>query len=110
MQKILRRLTATALLVLLICLLVTTALAVSVSPKSYLKSSWGEHSYFDDDDRIPWGSSRLGSSWGDRSYFDDDDRIPWGSSRLGHAQISGTLGGANTIENTRIDRIGEVQM
>ena len=110
MQKILRRLTATALLVLLICLLVTTALAVSVSPKSYLKSSWGEHSYFDDDDRIPWGSSRLGSSWGDRSYFDDDDRIPWGSSRLGHGQVSNSLGGTNTIENTRIDRVGEVQM
>lgn len=87
MQKILRRLTAAALLVLLLCLLATTALAISVSPKTY-----------------------LGSSWGDRSYFDDDDRIPWGSSRLGHAQISSTLGGTNTIENTRIDRVGEVQM
>ena len=103
MQKIFRRLTAMALLLLLFCLMTTTALA-----KPHLWSSWGDQSYFDDDTR-PWGSGRLGSSWGDRSYF-DDDTIPWGISPLGQGQVSSSLGGTNTIENTRIDRVGEVQM
>ena len=119
MQKILRRLTAMALLVLLLCLMASTALAMpfglgsSWGDRSYfddddripwgsgrLGSSWGDRSYFDDDDRIPWGSGRFGSSWGDRSYFDDDDRIPWGSGRLSHGQAGSSLIGEMFLGNS----------
>ena len=110
-MKKLRWLTGMVLVIVLLCLTVSTALATDGCSKCPVSlnnlcfsvnsifhwdsifdslkkcssgtfgSSWGDSSYFDDNTR-PWGSGHFGSSWGEHSYFDDNTKH-WGSGHFG---------------------------